>query len=303
MVVTLSSLRRVAALLAACCLWVMCAGVAVGGLSACGTGRYKVDWEGPAKSEAEAAYRQGVEMMASGQYIDATQRFNFVRLKFPYSSRWTTLSELRLADLAFEQSRHLQAAELYAQFVKAHPTHEDVPYALLRTGDCFYEQMPSDFFLLPDPWQRELNSTRQAEDAYRRFILKFPEGELSDKAKARLVEVRERLAQSELYVAEFYLKRDQPIGALNRLLTMAERYPNTPSLDRGLFLLAHSYILLNDAEAAASALQRLVLDHPTSNLSADAKQWLTQTSLADAPPMPLGEELARQRKPKPPSSP
>jgi outer membrane protein assembly factor BamD len=269
-------------------------------LSACGTGRYKVEWDGPPKSEAEAAYRQGVEMMASGQYIDATQRFNYVRLKFPYSSRWTTLAELRLADLAFEQSRFLQAAELYAQFVKGHPSHEDVPYALLRAGDCFYEQMPGDLFILPDPWQRDLASTRQAEDAYRRFIIRYPDGDLTDKARARLLEVRERLARSELYIAEFYLKRDQPIGALNRLLTMAERYPSTPSLDRGLFLLAHSYILLKDPQAAASALLRLLQDYPTSALSPDAQRWLAQHNLTDQPPMPLGEDLSRARRPKPP---
>lgn len=272
-------------------------------LMACGSGRYKTQWDGPPKSEAEAAYREGVEMTDSGQYIDATQKFNYVRLKFPYSSRWTTLSELRLADLSFEQSRYLQAAELYAQFVKAHPTHEEVPYALLRAGDCFYEQMPSDIFLLPDPWQRDLNSTRQAADAYQRFLLKYPDHEFSGKARERILEVRERLARHELFVAEFYMKREQPIGALNRLLVLVERYPDVPSMDKGLFLLAHSYIIIGDIEAAARALQRLAQDLPNSPLTPDARDWLAQSGLTDVAPMPIGEELTRQRKPRPAASP
>lgn len=263
--------------------------------TACGGGQTRTQWDGPPQSEAEAAYRDALEEKESGQLLEATKRLNRVRLKYPYSSRWTTLAELRLADILFEQNRYGQAASMYQQFVKSHPTHEEVHYSLFRIGECHYEKIPTDFFIFPDPWQRELRHVRFAEEAYQRFLIKYPESEHAVVAREHLTHARTYLANHELYVAEYYLKSDHFLGSVNRLLILAERYSDLPTIEQGLFLMAHNYILLNDVQAAAAALQRLVSDFPEAELSPDARAWLEKNNLRDVKPMPIGVDLLRQR--------
>ncbi len=258
-------------------------------VTACGGGQQTV-WDGPPKSDAEAAYRDALENMESSQFIEATKHFNKLRLEFPFSSRWTTLAELRLADVLLEQSRYAAAAESYRQFINSHPTHEDVPYAQYRIGLCHYEQMPSDFFLLPDPWQRQLESARQAEAALRRFITAYPESTYAPDAQEKLQEVRENLALHQLYVAEFYFRRDAIVGARNRLLELMHRYPNSSAVAPGLFLLGRAYIIERDVPAAAAALTLLVAQHPESEHTDEAKRWLEQNGLQDVEPMTLGRQ-------------
>lgn len=246
-------------------------------------------WTEPPASEAEAAYREALEAMESGQYIEAAKRFNALRVKYPFSSRWTNLAELRLADIYLSQARYGAAAEAYSEFVKAHPTHEDVPYALYKIGAAYYAQMPSDFFVLPDPWQRELNSALQADAALARFLKRYPESQHAAEAAVMHEEVRNRLARHELYAAEFYLERDAVVGASNRLLFLVQNYPDAPEVtDDALFLLARTYILQNDPVAAAGALTRLLESFPQSEWTADATVWLERHALRDTEPMSIG---------------
>lgn len=277
--------RRRAALSAL--LLVLLATLAAASLTACGTGTQTV-WTEPPSSDAEAAYRDALEAMESGQYIEAAKRFNALRVKYPFSSRWTNLAELRLADIYLSQARYGAAAEAYSEFVKAHPTHEDVPYALFKIGEAYYEQMPSDFFILPDPWQRELNSAIQADAALARFLKRYPESQYTEEARAMHLEVRSRLALHELYAAEFYLERDAVLGARNRLLVLLRSYPDATDIaDDALFLLARCYILDKDPVAAAGALTRLLESFPTSEWSEDATAWLDRHGLRDTAPMDL----------------
>lgn len=262
--------------------------------TACGPSIEVTVWEGPPTSEAESAYRDALDTMEAGHFIESTRLFNQLRLKYPYSSKWTTLAELRLADSLFYQRRYTTAAESYRQFVKAHPTHVELPYAYYQVALCYYEQMPSDFFILPDPWQRDLGSTQQAEAALVRFINKYRDSKHVDDAREKLIEVRQRLAGHELYVAEFHLEREHAHGAMNRLLELVERYPDTDVHDDGLFLLAHSFLLQNDVEHGAAALARLLVDHPESEYAEDARDWLTENNLLEAPPLDISPK-AQQR--------
>lgn len=261
----------------------------VAGLLTGCAGGPKTVWDGPPQSEAEAAYRDALSLKESGQYIESSKRFNALRLKYPFSSRWTTLAELRLADILLEQSRYTAAAEAYRQFVQAHPTHEEVPYAEYKVGEAYYEQMPSDIFILPDPWQRELNSARMAELSLARFLERHPDSEYAEDATEKLSEVRERLAQHQLYVAEFYIKRESPHGAMNRLLILVNQYPDSSVAGDALFLLAQAYAWQKDITAAASALTRLLESYGDNDYAQEAQEWLEANGLTDVAPMPLGQ--------------
>jgi outer membrane assembly lipoprotein YfiO len=75
-----------------------------------------------------------------------------------------------------------------------------------------YDQSPTDLAL------RELEM----------FLREYPESELSDEAGGRLQELKERRAQHEYQVGQFYERRQRFASALLSYETIVEQFPETP---------------------------------------------------------------------------
>ncbi len=83
--------------------------------------------------------------------------------------------------------------------------------SLKGTFRAGYDQSPTDLAL------RELDA----------FLREYPQSELSDEAARRLKELRERRAQHEYQVAQFYERRRHPESARIYYETIVDRYPQT----------------------------------------------------------------------------
>ena len=239
----------------------------------CGTTQ-KTVFTGQPKSEAERDYRLAVQTLESGSSEDAIKAFNVLKLAYPYATRWTTLADLRIADAYRNTGDYATAAVSYQDFIRTYPTHSEVPYAAYEAANCYYELMPSDLFFLPDPWQRDRKTTHQAATALANFIRKFPDHEKIPVAKEQFREVRTRLVNHEIYVAEYYFKQEAYLGVVNRLEKAIEEYPEIEAIESAHILLAHSYLKLNDPVSAKRILQRLISKYPDSKWTKDAQSWI-----------------------------
>ena len=233
---------------------------------------------------AELAFYEAEEALDGGNYNFALTLYRQVRDSYELSS-YSVLAELRIADVYFEQGNHRQAAQAYRQFKQLHPSHGAVSYATFRIGMSYFEDMPSDFFLLPPPHERELGSTRAARGALREFLDTFgssvdPEVQgYVGQAEAAFSEAQDRLAGYEFYVGEFYLERSRPVAAAEHLRTMLERFPGSSMEPEGLFLLARCYVELSDVETALEVLGELLASYPEHSLSGSAQEWISTHNL------------------------
>ena len=149
-------------------------------LAALGCGEtQKTVFKGSPKSDAEAEYRDAVRTLESGSYEDAVKDFHQIKLKYPYATRWATLCDLRIADAYRMSGEYAQAAASYQAFIRTYPAHPDIPYATYQAANSYYEMMPSDFFILPDPWQRDRKSTVQAQVAFATYLKLYPTTRMS----------------------------------------------------------------------------------------------------------------------------
>lgn len=245
--------------------------------SACGAS-HKTVFEGEPKSEAEAAYRAAVKTLESGSYEDSVKAFHAIKLKYPYATRWATLCDLRIADAYRESGDFAQAAVTYQAFIRTYPSHNEIAYASYQAANCYYELMPSDLFILPNPWQRDRKSTLQAESALATFLKRYPNDENAPVAKRQYEEVRMRLANHELYVAEYNFKNEAYSGAVNRLVDLLKAYPEAEIAPKAHILLAHSYLKLKDPMSAKKVLTQLVEKYPNSDYADDAKTWMARNT-------------------------
>jgi len=234
--------------------------------------------------QAEEAFYAAEEALDDGNYPYALQLFRSVRDTYELST-FAVLSEVRIGDVYFEQGEYRQAAQAYRTFIQLHPNHAAVAYARFRIGMSYYEDMPSDFFVLPPAHERELGSTRMASQTLGEFLTLYEDDPNETIAGYRTVaqeayqEALDRLAGYEFYLAEFYLRRERPIASADHLQTLLERYPDSTYAPEALFLLARCYVELADVFSALETIQELETRFPGHDLSLEGREWIDAHSL------------------------
>lgn len=153
-----------------------------------------------------------------GYYDLAYQAYEEIKNKYPGTPE-AVLAELRLADIKFWSGEYLEAISLYEEFEKFYPTNEAIPYVIFQIGTCYYK--------LRQSIDRDPTFAKKAISHYERLLQNYPNSPYTLEAKKRIQELRELLAQHELYVAKFYYKIKYYRGAYNRLLYLIENYPDT----------------------------------------------------------------------------
>ena len=222
---------------------------------------------------AEEDYKGGVEALRVHSYPEASRLFEHVRTKYPFS-QYAALSELRLADVKYDQDHNIEAADAYQQFVKLHPNHDQADFASYRAGLSYWKEGPSDFMLFPPAFEKDQAQVRDAAKALAAFVQKYPGSKYRPDAEKVLATARTRLADHEWYAAEFYAKRGHWPGAAGRLETIVKEYPGSPREAAALYQLAETYLRLDEKFRAQQALQQLIAKHPQDPRRPQAEKLL-----------------------------
>lgn len=222
------------------------------------------------KFEPDAArnLKKGEEALQDHRWDEAAKYFNYVRTHYPFQDA-AKVAELKLGDVDFSRENYASARDRYTAFVRAHPANPHADYAAYRSALSYYKERPSSFFLLPPSYEKDLTDVQNGYNAMRTFVLDFPNSKYVPLAKKVIARCEHLLAEREMYVANFYAKRDHWAGAAGRLEGLVESYPNCDLAPDALWKLHKAYTKLKKPTEAKSALERLVTRFPKS---ADAKK-------------------------------
>lgn len=157
-------------------------------------------------------------------YEIALTKLGEFKARFPYS-QYSIEAELLIADSHFELKQYVEAAAAYEQFVKLHPKHAKVDFALFRAGESYWYDSPEE----PD---REQEFTEKAIASWRDMVNKRPKGEYTEKAKAYITKGELRIAASAEFVAKYYCKKDIWHACAHRNQQIAERFAAYPDIRR-----------------------------------------------------------------------
>jgi outer membrane protein assembly factor BamD len=238
----------------------------------CASARYLVR---PAPTNAEEMYEQAVDDLESGLYPEAIKGFADLKTKYPYT-KYAALADLRTADTQFERAKYAEAIDAYRNFLKFHPNHEEAPYAMLQIGEAYFEQIPEDWFFLPPAAEKDQGHTKLAIAAFKDMIGRFPEAEAAEQARARLGECRSKLADHELYVANFYLGRERYKAAAGRAEGLLDTYEGLGFDEEALWIAGMSRFQTGELDRAAEHLNELKTKFPNSSWAGDASDLLTK---------------------------
>jgi outer membrane protein assembly factor BamD len=91
---------------------------------------------------------------------------------------------------------------------------------------------------------------------------RYPASPYAADAEQRMVFLKNRLADYENHVADYYLRRGAYIAALNRARAALEEYNGTPANEKSLRIMEQSYEKLGMHDLAADARRVLELNFP-----------------------------------------
>jgi len=207
--------------------------------------------------------------------LDASTAFREVRSEYPYS-RYAALAELRLADCKMMQGEYAEAIQMYRRFVRNRPSHDEVPYARFKAAEAHFRQIPDEWLLSPPAYERDQGPTKEALRQLRRYILDYPEDENVDEANEMARDALELLARHELYVAEFYLDRDEPNAAIGRLETLLRAYEGSGVEPEALLLLGRTHLEMRDRAEARETFRELIDRYPDTGYAVQARGYLEE---------------------------
>ena len=168
------------------------------------------------ESDADKIYQEGLFYLDKGDLTNAENRFMKVISDFSYS-KYEPLATVALGKTYYRKEEYMSAITVFETFLKRHPNHESAPEALLYKAHSYLAQKPSDFFLLPNPAERDISVVETAVALYREYLEKYPEDKNKAEGEKKLEEAESILIEKDLRIAEFYAKRKKCAGVFLRL--------------------------------------------------------------------------------------
>jgi outer membrane protein assembly factor BamD len=110
-------------------------------------------------------------------------------------------------------------------------------------------------------------------DALLRVVTQYPNSEYAADARQRMIYLRNRLAEYEIHVADYYVRRGAFVAALDRARYVLETYDGSPSTRRALEIMVQSYKALDLPGLAADSEKVLAANFPASEQRAKKKHW------------------------------
>ena len=196
---------------------------------------------------------------------------------------------MKRGEAFFEKEEYAEAIVEYSHFLDLHRTHILASYAVFRIGES---QMK-----LTKGIQRDPSPIQKAIEAFERLRKDFPGSRYDSPALLKIQECHDLMAQTHLFVGEFYYRRGSYLAAAHRFQQIMKLYPDRPAAPDALYFLALSYHDLGADDWASEQLTLLAEKYPGSTHSGEAKSLLAK--IGGEKPAPL---LAKKAEPTPPSA-
>jgi len=172
--------------------------------------------------DASKAYSVAKEPYDDGDYEIALTKLGEFKSRFPYS-QYAIEAELLIANSHYELEAYEEAAAAYAQFVKLHPKHQKVAFAMFRVGESYWALSPEDI-------DREQEFTHKAVEEWEKLVARLPDSPEAKKAQKLIKEGNTRIAQSLEFIADFYCKQEIQYACAYRFIQIAKLYPEFKEL-------------------------------------------------------------------------
>ena len=225
---------------------------------------FSKDDEDPTRNwTVERLYREAKDALESKSYNKAVQLYEFLETRFPFG----VYGQQSLLDLTYAYYKigdHDSSIISCDRFIRLYPQNPHVDYAYYLRGLVNYNRRISitDRIVRTDSSQRDTSNAYQAFRDFSELLEKFPDSQYAEDAIQRMVYLRNLLAQNEIHIAQYYLRRNAYIAAVNRARYVVRIFPRTPSIPDALIIMSRAYKILGMDDLSEDTLRILEMNYP-----------------------------------------
>ncbi|EJN6827568.1 hypothetical protein ATY37_06585 [Vibrio cidicii] len=205
-------------------------------------------------------YSEAQISLQSGNWLTAIEKLEALDSRYPFGA-YSEQVQLDLIYAYYKNDDLALGLATIARFTRLNPTHEKMDWVLYMRGLTHMAQdrnFMHDLFNV-DRSDRDPEPVKEAFDDFKKLLERYPNSPYAQDAQKRLFALKNRLAEYDLATADYYLRREAWIAAINRCQELQKTYPDTNAARKSLAiqLKAYQQLGLEDAVARTKELMRL----------------------------------------------
>ena len=214
-------------------------------------------------------YEEGERDMLRSRYDSARDALRKIVERHP-DSNLVPQARFLLGETYYREKEYERAAKEFEAFMSLYPGHAIADLVEYRLARSYFDSMPT--------LERDQAVTSKALGEFQKLLKQYPESRYAPDAIVKIEACRLRLAQKELWVADYYVRKGNWLAAIQRYDAILKEYGRSPAAAQALYQKAEALIRLERTDEARSTLRRLGEEFPMSEWARRARQ--RQTSQA-----------------------
>ena len=214
--------------------------------------------------QVQRIYDEAEIKMRDKDYEKAIKYFQVLESRYPHG-RYATQAQMELAYAYYKKGDPISCIAAADRFIKLHPNHPNIDYAYYMKGLATFNQRGIVEKLTKQQISdRDPKSLRESFAALKELVTRYPDSRYVKDATLRMSYLVSTLADSELHVARYYMKRKAYVAAVNRCKYVIETYPESPAIEEALVIMISAYDLLGMEDFKQDTTRILQANYPNS---------------------------------------
>jgi len=279
---------------------ILAATLVVVGLAACSSDPDKAPIRNPLRPDvvsqreqrlqAAALYAAARQSLDQSDYEVAITRYDTLASRFPFTD-YAIQGQLEKIFAEYRTAKSDEGLSDADHFLRDYPRHVHADYVQYLKGLINFERdrgLEAMFGF--DTSKRDISNLRRSFEDFQILIQKYPTSIYCADARLRMIDLRNRIADHEMTVVRYYMRRGAYIAAAKRAEQVVAQYPGSPITVEALATLETAYRRIGlDAQADDAAKLRQAYVDPSS---APNVAQAADTTVPSAPsaPVPLSDQ-------------
>lgn len=214
---------------------------------------------------ADRLYSEAKEEMDAGNWAAAIGLLQKLESRYPFG-RYAQQAQIDTAYAHWKDNELGLALAAVDRFLRLYPNHESVDYVLYLKGLINFNDRASLFTSITgeDMAERDPKAAKEAFDAFKELVTRFPNSKYAEDAASRTRFLVNMLAQNDVHVARYYLRRGAFLAGVNRAQSVVKQYQDAPVVEEALAQMVFGYNALGLDQLRDDARRVLEKNYPSS---------------------------------------
>ena len=217
-------------------------------------------------------YKTGLSALEDENYKKAIIEFDNLSLNHPFSSL-AKKSDIMTAYSLYQNNEIKKSISKLKIFIEMNPKDEFSDYAHYLLAMCYYIQVSNQ--------GRDPSLSIKALNSFMLIITKYPNSKYAKDSKIKIQYIKNSLANNELDIGKFYLKKNAPASSIKRFKSILLNYQNTSSIPETLYRLTEAFLMIGLKKEAVKSDAVLKYNFPNSEWTNLSKSILSDSSSSD----------------------